>query len=98
MEIIHKQIEEKMSKLQLTNDLNENAQITTRLIYNTAITSIGYRKYRKRHEPWWKKKLKNLKKLTKQLQRKMNEIMSKYSNSYKTVPKCQKKMVDYKLM
>ena len=57
------------------------------IIYNAAMDTIGFRKYRRGFKPWWGPNINRLKKKCKQLRRKLEKLRKKYPFYYKNHPK-----------
>ena len=89
-------LESNLKKPFQTTDPNKQAQSITHTIYNTAISTIGYRKYLRGYKPWWNSQINQLKTEVKHLKRKLDKIKSKYPDSYITIPKFQRMLLEYK--
>ena len=79
-----------------STDPNIQAQSVTHTIYDTAVSTLGYRKYIRGYKPWWNPQINQLKIDVKNLNRKLNKIKSKYPDSYITIPKYQRMLLEYK--
>ena len=91
-----KKLENELSKITQSQHPNINAQNITNTIYNTAISTIGYRNYKRGYKPWWNFKINKLKHAAKQLNRKIHKIKSKYPDHYMQIPKFQRLNLEYK--
>ena len=75
----------KLKNLKAPSNANNYAQKISDIIYNSALNTIGYRNYLSGYKPWWNENLNSLKKLTKKLHRKLEKIMIKNPDFYKTI-------------
>ena len=65
-------------------------------IYNTALSTIGFREYSQGYKPCWNMDINNLKNITKKLNRKLNKIKYKYPSQYKNFPHYNQLLLEYK--
>ena len=91
-----KSISKKLNNTPKFSNPNEFVQNITDAIYDTAIETIGYRKYRRGYKPWWNNKINNLKRSAKKLLRKINDIKKKFPKYYQTIPKYNRMLLEYK--
>ena len=77
------------------NDTGQQAIHLSNIIYNTAVQTIGFRKYRRGFKPWWDQNINKLKKRCKQLRRKMEKVKKKHPYHFKTHPKYSQLKIQY---
>ena len=68
--------------LNLPQDPNNQVQILNDIIYNTALSTIGYRNYHRGYKPWWNKNINSTIKSIKKITRKIQKLKKKYPYCY----------------
>ena len=93
----HKELREKLETYNNTRSLDTkmHAIDITNIIYNTALNTIGFRKYHRGFKPWWNSKINSLKNRSKRIRRKMEKIRKKHPYYYKNHPKYKMTKIQY---
>ena len=76
-------------------DPNEHANQLNNIIYTTAISTIGYRKYLRGYNPWWNSQINDLKISIKRTKRKIDKIKQKYPTEYHTFNDYKQLILEY---
>ena len=92
----HSAISKEMKRLIPATNINEHVNQINAIIYDTAISTLGYRKYIKTFKPWRNNEIKMLQKNTKRIKRKLDKIKNKHPDFYNTIPKYNRMLNEYK--
>ena len=88
MENFKNNIKNEMHSSSFSEDATNHANQINFIIYNTAISFLGHRKYIKSYKPWRNSKIKTYKKQSNvQKEKKMEKIVRKHPDFYHSISK-----------
>ena len=90
------ELDSKLSKFIAPTDPDNYANKISSVIYESALSSLGYRKYIKTYKPWRNNQINSLQKATKRLKRKLEKLRAKYPDFYQHMPKYNRMNLEYK--
>ena len=90
------QLHKNLNNLTNLNNASDFAEQLNSIIYDTAISTIGYRKYIRTYKPWRNHKIATLQKIVKKLKRKLDKIKQKHPDYFSVIPKYNRILLEYK--
>ena len=90
----HNELNKQINTFLPSDDPSIHAKQIHSMIYDTAISTIGYRNYIKTYKPWRNSKINNLQKTVKRLRRKLEKLKIKHPISI-TIPKYNRLLLEY---
>ena len=91
-----KQLSKNINTSEFSSDPNLYATKLNQIIYDTAVSTIGYREYRRGYKPWWNSEINELKKAVKNSKRKLIKIKNKYPIQHKQLAGYKQQLLEYK--